>query len=49
MIFMAKRIIKLFNVIDPKMKGRNGGYTRRLKLENRRGDDAPVVLVAWVD
>ena len=40
---------KLFNVIGPKMKGRNGGYTRRLKLENRRGDNSPVVLVAWVD
>ena len=40
---------KLFNTIGPKMKGRNGGYTRRLKLENRRGDDAPIVLVTWVD
>ena len=40
---------KLFNEIGPKMKDRNGGYTRRLKLENRRGDDAPIVLVAWVD
>lgn len=40
---------KLFNVIGPKMKGRNGGYTRKLKLENRRGDDAPIVLVTWVD
>ena len=40
---------KLFNVIGPKFKDRNGGYTRRLKLENRRGDDAPIVLVAWVD
>ncbi len=40
---------KLFNVIGPKMKDRNGGYTRRLKLENRRGDNSPVVLVAWVD
>ena len=40
---------KLFNVIGPKMKGRNGGYTRRLKLGNRRGDDAPIVLVTWVD
>ena len=39
----------LFNVIGPKMKERNGGYTRRLRLENRRGDDAPVVLVTWVD
>ena len=40
---------KLFNVIGPKFKDRNGGYTRRLKLENRRGDDAPVVLVTWVE
>ena len=40
---------KLFNEIAPRFKDRNGGYTRRLKLENRRGDDAPVVLVTWVD
>ena len=40
---------KLFDEIGPKMKDRNGGYTRRLKLENRRGDDAPIVLVTWVD
>ena len=40
---------KLFNEIGPKFKDRNGGYTRQLKLENRRGDDAPIVLVTWVD
>ncbi len=40
---------KLFNEIGPKMKDRDGGYTRVLKLGNRRGDDAPIVLVAWVD
>lgn len=39
----------LFTVIGPKMKDRNGGYTRKLKLENRRGDNAPIVLVTWVD
>jgi len=39
---------KLFKEIGPMMASRNGGYTRRLKLENRRGDDAPVVLVTWV-
>ena len=39
----------LFNEIGPKMKARNGGYTRQLKVGNRRGDDAPIVLVAWVD
>ena len=40
---------KLFSVIGPRYKDRNGGYTRRLKLENRRGDDAPIVLVTWVE
>ena len=40
---------KLFNEIGPKMKDRNGGYTRTLKLENRKGDNAPIVLVAWVE
>ena len=39
----------LFNEIGPKMNGRNGGYTRRLKLGNRRGDDAPIVVVTWVE
>lgn len=39
----------LFTVIGPKMNGRNGGYTRQLKVGNRRGDDAPIVLVTWVD
>ena len=39
----------LFNEIGPKMKARNGGYTRQLKVGNRRGDNAPVVLVTWVE
>ncbi len=39
----------LFSQIGPKMKDRQGGYTRRLKLGNRRGDDAPIVIVAWVE
>lgn len=40
---------KLFTEIGPKMANRNGGYTRQLKLGNRRGDNAPIVLVTWVD
>ena len=39
----------LFNELGPKFKDRNGGYTRTLKLGNRRGDNAPIVLVAWVE
>src|SRR5574344_744622 len=30
----------LFSTIGPKFASRNGGYTRQLKLGNRRGDDA---------
>jgi len=45
----ANALDKLFNEIGPKMQGRNGGYTKQYKLENRRGDNAPVVLVTWVD
>ena len=40
---------KLFAEIGPKMKDRQGGYTRTLRLENRRGDDAPVVMVLWTE
>ena len=40
---------KLFNELGPKFASRNGGYTRQLKLGNRRGDNAPIVLVTWVD
>ena len=39
----------LFNELGPRYANRNGGYTRTLKLENRKGDNAPVVLVTWVD
>lgn len=39
----------LFETVGPKFKNRNGGYVRTLKLGNRRGDDAPIVLVTWVD
>lgn len=40
---------KLFDEIAPKFATRNGGYTRLLKLGNRRGDDAPMCIVEFVE
>ena len=45
----VKALDKLFAEIGPKFASRNGGYTTQLKLGNRRGDNAPIVLVTWVD
>jgi large subunit ribosomal protein L17 len=40
---------KLFTDIAPRMKDRNGGYTRVLKLGRRYGDAAELVLLELVD
>src|SRR6266852_2670511 len=40
---------KLFDVIGPRYKDRNGGYTRVLKAGFRYGDSAPVAVIAFVD
>jgi len=40
---------KLFDVYGPKYKDRNGGYTRVLKTSTRRGDNAQLALLAFVD
>lgn len=39
----------LFSEVGPKFASRKGGYTRSIKLGDRRGDNASVVLVSWVD
>ena len=39
---------KLFEEIAPKYEGRTGGYTRILKMEPRRGDNADVALLQLV-
>ena len=43
---MAK---KLFNVLGPRYKDRNGGYTRVLKAGFRYGDSAPRAVIELVD
>ena len=45
----AKILNKLFTEIGPRMKERNGGYTRVLKLGYRQGDAADVVILELVD
>ena len=44
-----KILNKLFTEIGPRMKGRQGGYTRILKLGFRQGDAADVVILELVD
>ena len=40
---------KLFEVIGPRYKDRNGGYTRVLKAGFRYGDSAPMAVIELID
>lgn len=40
---------KLVDEIAPKLKGRDSGHVRIEKLGNRRGDNAPLAQVSFVD
>lgn len=40
---------KLFDVLGPRYKERNGGYTRVLKAGFRYGDSAPCAVIELVD
>ncbi len=40
---------KLFDVLGPRYKDRQGGYTRVLKAGFRHGDNAPMAVIELVD
>ena len=45
----AVLVKKLFDVLGPRYKARNGGYTRVLKAGFRYGDNAPMAVIEFVD
>ena len=40
---------KLFDILGPRYKERNGGYSRVLKAGYRYGDNAPMAIIELVD
>ena len=45
----TKVVDKVFNELAPRYKERQGGYTRIIKLVERKGDDALTVRLELVD
>ena len=45
----SRTVSKVFDELAPKYANRNGGYTRILKLSERRGDDALMVILELVE
>jgi large subunit ribosomal protein L17 len=39
----------LFEQVAPRTAGRNGGYTRIIKLGSRNSDASEMALLEWVD
>ena len=45
----APMVKKLFDVLGPRYKERNGGYTRVMKAGFRYGDNAPIAVIEFVE
>ena len=42
-------VVKLFDELGPRYATRNGGYLRIMKAGYRRGDNAPLAVIEFVD
>jgi large subunit ribosomal protein L17 len=44
-----KHVVRLFDILGPRYKDRQGGYVRVLKAGFRYGDMAPMAIIEFVD